>query len=179
MSPPRGSWGRFGLVTVGLFAVAGLVAATVWHLVVDLPSYTRLADNGSMEALELSGAVAIDAWFAVIGGALALLLGSVLAVRALGRPRSLVLTLPVAALVGGLTMLATGRALGPGDLEPRLASAEVGELVPVPLVPTSGAVDLLGVPVHTIVLVWPIAALVGAALVLMLSPLPVEEPVAG
>jgi hypothetical protein len=76
-------------------------------------------------------------------------------------------------------MLATGRALGPGDLEPRLASAEVGELVPVPLVPTSGAVDLLGVPVHTIVLVWPIAALVGAALVLMLSPLPVEEPVAG
>lgn len=166
---------RLLTISVGLFLLAGVVGAVIWQQIVDVPTYTRMADNGSMEALELSRSVAIDGWYAVIAVVLAIVLGAVLTVRASGSPRLNVLALLLGSSAAGLLMLAVGHWLGPGDVEARLAAATEGDRVPAELVPNSGAVDLLGVDVHTIFLVWPIAALVGAALVLVFGPPPAEE----
>ena len=174
VSRPAGP-GRQLATSVGIFLLAGVVGAVLWQQIVDLPTYTRTADNGSMEALELSRSVAIDAWYAVIAAVLAIVLGAVMTVRASRSPRLNVLALVLGPSAAGLLMLAVGHWLGPGDVEARLAAASEGDRVPAELIPNSGAVDLLGVGVHTIFLVWPIAALAGAALVLVLGPPPSEE----
>lgn len=177
MRPVRGtgSSGRVVLTALLVLVIAGVLGGIGWYLAVDLPSYTRTADSGAMEALQLSHAVSIDGWFAVIGAGLALLLGAGLAGWAGAHPRSTVLGVALGGLAGGLAMLTTGRLLGPGPLEPRLAAAPEGELVPVQLVPGSGTVDVIGWSVHAIVLVWPIAALVGVVLVFLLSPAPFPD----
>lgn len=159
-------------LTVAVFVLAGVAGGILWHQLVDLPAYTRTADNGSMQALELSRSISIDAWYAVIACALAVVLGAAATLRASESPRLNVLVLVLAPAVAGLLMLAVGRWLGPGDVEARLAAASEGDRVPVQLVPNAGTVDLLVAQVHVIFVVWPIAALIGAALVLVLRPPP-------
>ena len=149
---------KIWLTTLAAFALAGVVGALVWWQVVDLPAYTRVGTNGSMDAVELSRSVAIDGWYAVIGGGLALVLGAVLC-RFVGadHPRMTVVALLLAGLVGGSLMLHLGEALGPGPIEPRLEAAAEGDRVLVPLVAST----------PQLFWVWPIAALAGAVLVLL------------
>lgn len=154
----------------------GVLGAVVWWWLVDLPTYTRAADSGSMDAVELSRSVGIDAWFAVTAGVLGFLLGAGLLLRAVRAPRAAVFVGLGAATLAGLVMVGVGRLLGPGDLDARLAAASPGDRVPVPLVPNSDTLDVLGLPLPLIVLVWPVAALAGAVLVLVLAPPPDEGP---
>lgn len=155
------------LVTFTAFVTAGFVAAVVWWAVVDLPSYTRTAESGAMSAVELSGMVAIDAWFALIGSVAAVTLGALLTVWSARRPKANVALVTLAATLGGLVMLLVGRLLGPGDLDARLAVADEGDLVEVPLQPVTSGFDLAGLDLSAIVLVWPVVALAGVALVLL------------
>lgn len=167
--------GRQVGVTLLALLLAGAAGGVLWHQLVDLPVYTRTADNGTMDALELSGSVAIDAWYAVVAATLALLVGAGCTLWAGRSPRLNVVALFLGGGAAGLLMLGVGRWLGPGDLEARLADAAVGDKVPVELVPNSTLTDVLGLQVPVIFLVWPIAALAGAVVVLLLAPAPQED----
>ena len=150
---------RSGPALIGgvAFLLAGVLGAVIWRLVVDLPTYVRTADNGNMDAVELSTSVAIDGWYVVIGAVLATLLGIGLMTWLSRRPRTVVLVAAVGGLAAGWLMSWLGELLGPGPVEPRLSAARIGEHVAVQLVPNTPALFL----------VWPLAGLAGVLLVLL------------
>lgn len=168
--PPGISTGsRPGVASVLLaacsFLVAGALGAAIWRMVVKLPIYVRTADNAQMDAVELSKSVGIDGWYVVIGATLALALGLGLMTWLARTPRLGVLVIALGALAGGWLMVRVGELLGPGPVEARLAAAKVGEHVAVQLVPNTSAIFL----------VWPLAALLAALLVLLFGRPPADS----
>lgn len=132
----RGTWrlaGRlasFAAVSLGLGAAAGVV----WWLVVKPPAY-ELNSNGGATTTErgLTEFIAADAWFCAIGLVAGLLIG-LAAWRWLGTLGwSVVLVVLVCATAAALTCWLVGYRLGPGDFSARLAAAQPGELVAIPL----------------------------------------------
>lgn len=163
---PAASRSPRALLVIGVpaYVVAGALGAVIWRLVVDLPTYVRTADNGNMDAVELSTSMAIDGWYVVIGAALALLLGIGLMTWLTHWPRTVVLVTAVAGLTAGWLMSWLGELLGPGPVEPRLSAARAGEHVAVQLVPNT----------HALFLVWPLAGLAGVLLVLLFGRPPAD-----
>lgn len=154
------------VVVLGTFLGLGLLGGLLWWLLVDPAEYTLAPGGGAMGELELSQRFNADGWY------------SVLAV-VLGFPSGLLLTwwrsrdyrLTTALLVVGAALAAsvtalTGRLLGPGDPDAALQGAERGARVPVELVVTAEVAYLL----------WPMAVLAGALMVLWSSPGPPRVP---
>ncbi len=144
------------LAVLGTALLLGLCCGVLWWVLVDPATFTKLADGGSMGESQLGRQFDGDGWYAVIAAVAGVLAGAVLT---WWRARDFVLTtllLVLAAAVAAVTMSLTGRLLGPGDPEAALAAAEVGERVPVQLEVTAAVTYL----------VWPIAMLVGALMVL-------------
>lgn len=160
------------LAVVGLwFVVAGLVAGLVWWRITPLAEFTRTSNGLRMGEEQLGVQVSSDGWFAVIamvGGALSGLL------LAAWRRRDSVVTvllLPIGAGIATGLMVLLGDLLGPAD--PRsvsTASLAVGDKVPLQL----------HVHAHGVLLIWPLAALLGAFVVLIFllpsSPRSVPPP---
>ena len=109
------------------------------------PAY-ELNSNGGAATSErgLSEFIAGDAWFCAIGLVVGLLIGVAAWrwLRDLGW--SVVLVVLVCATASALTCWLVGYRLGPGDFSARLAAAQPGDLVPIPL--TSGPASLLTWP---------------------------------
>lgn len=136
-APRTGSWWRtpfevacFVLLGLGLGAVAGVA----WWLVVDLPVYAVNADGGaSTTERGLTEFIGGDAWFCAIG----VVLGTGLGVLGWRRFRSLgwpvVLLVCLTAVLGALVCWSVGYKLGPGAFNPRLVTAQTGDLVPIEL----------------------------------------------
>ena len=126
----------FAAASLGLGAAAGVL----WWLVVDPPTY-ELNSNGGATTSErgLTEFISGDAWFCVIGLVAGLLIG----IAAWSWLRDLGWTVVVVALVAAtgaaLTCWLVGYRLGPGDFSARLAAAQPGELVPIPLTLRAGA----------------------------------------
>ncbi|HET7326436.1 MAG TPA: hypothetical protein VFJ14_04040 [Nocardioidaceae bacterium] len=156
---------RTATVTLAVFAVAGVVGGWVWAMVTDPPSYrvqTALPDPLPADAI-VTANFESDASFllvAVVGG-----LVCAVACTALFRARGLVLLASVLAgsfLASYLAQL-TGTALGPASLTEQATGASVGDVLTYPIEVNATAV----------LLVWPIAAMVGLMLtVSLLTPVP-------
>jgi hypothetical protein len=145
-------------VVLGTYLLLGLVGGLVWWLLVDPATFTKVAAGagGSMGEVQLARRFDADGWFcvlAVLGG-----FGSGLALTWWRRRDPLLVTvLVVLGAAGAAALMAvTGHLLGPGDPDAALRDATVGQHVPVQL----------AVQARAAYLVWPIATLVGALVVL-------------
>lgn len=140
------------LVVLGWFAALGIVAALVWWQVTPLAEYTRTATNAQMGEEQLGRQVSADGWYFAIAAVGGLISGVVLlSWRHRDPVATVVLLVPGALLCAWLT-LRLGLWLGPSSPKEVLPHVSVGAHVPVQLkVHASG-----------VVLVWPIAALLGA-----------------
>jgi hypothetical protein len=100
-----------------------------------LGAVAELSSGGSATTSErgLSQFIAGDAWFCAIGLVAGLLIG-IAAWRLLGDLGwTVVLVVLVCATAAALTCWLVGYRLGPGDFSVRLAAAQPGDLVPIPL----------------------------------------------
>jgi hypothetical protein len=122
------------LAFLGGSLALGAAAGVVWWLVVKPPAY-ELNSNGGATTSErgLSEFIAGDAWFCAIGLVVGLLIGLAAWrwLRTVGW--SVVLVVLVCAVASALTCWLVGYRLGPGDFSARLAAAQPGQLVAIPL----------------------------------------------
>jgi len=151
---------RDAVVIVGVFLLLGLLAGLVWPHLVDPVTVTRTEQGLSTDELSLSHRFDNDGWFAVLGLAGGLLGG--LCLMAWRRTHEVVSLLVVtgAAFLASWLASVVGTATGPGDPRTVLRDADVGAVAAGRVVVSSEAVYY----------VWPIAALVGALLVLWSPP---------
>jgi hypothetical protein len=151
---------RDAVAVLGLFLAVGLICAVAWWLLVDLPVYTSTGSGeGAMEQVELAKRFNVDGWYAVLGAVGGFLAGLGLTWwRSRDYLRTVGLLLPGAGF-GAATTAIVGGLLGPEDPRVALATAAPGEAVPV----------ALQLSADVAYLVWPIAALAGALMVLWSS----------
>lgn len=146
---------------LGVYVLLGVVAGVLWWLLVD-PAVFTVAEGGGvgMGEVELGKRFNADGWYSVIAAVLGLLAGAALT---WWRSRDLLVT-TLATLAGSAAaagvMAGVGRLLGPPDPETLLGSVDVGTRLAMPLEVTSTVCYL----------VWPIATLVGALVVLWSPP---------
>jgi hypothetical protein len=152
-TPTRRGW-RLAVGLLGFLAgslALGAAAGVVWWLVVKPPAY-ELNSNGGATTTErgLAEFIAGDAWFCAIGLVAGLLIGLAAWrwLRTLGW--TVVLVVLVCAVASALTCWLVGYRLGPGDFSARLAAAQPGQLVPIPLTLRARAS----------LLVWPFFAII-------------------
>ncbi len=140
-----------GACLVALGLGLGVVGGLAWWALTDLPTYLVAADGGANTSeRQLAQVLGSDAWFAVIGAVVGLVLGTI-AWRRLGRSGWPVVLLGTGtAVLAALLCWAVGRELGPGEFTARLAAAQPGDRVPVEL-------DLQA---RASLLVWPFFAVV-------------------
>ena len=165
------------VVTVlATFAVVGAVCGVLWWLLVDPAEYTRILGGGAtMMEVELSKRFNADGWYSVIAIVAGFLTGlGVTWWRSRDPWLTTFLLLPGAALAAAV-MATVGHALGPENPDVALAGVARGQSVPVELVVTATAGYLM----------WPVAVLFGALMVLWSStgvpgqdqpPLAADEP---
>lgn len=153
----RGAGPALAFLALALGIGAGV--GVVWQAVVSPPGYTVGADGGAATSERgLAEFIEGDAWYTALGLGVGLVLGAVAwwRLRQLGWP--VVLLAVVGGFAAALLCWFVGEQLGPGELEPRLARARPGEVVPIELT----------VRAKVAVAVWPFAAtvpiLLGASL---------------
>lgn len=147
-------------VVLGLFAVAGVLAGVLWPRLVEPVTVVRLEVGTASDEVALAHQISQDGWYAVLAGVGGLVLG--VACMAWRRTHEVVTLLGVLAGAGLAALLAArvGGFLGPSDPSDVLADATVGT--------TASAV--LAVHAEGVFLVWPIAAVAGALVVLWSGP---------
>jgi hypothetical protein len=135
-TPTRRTWrvaARLGIFAAGCLAL-GAATGVFWWLLVKPPAY-EVNSNGGATTSErgLAEFIAADAWFCAIGLVVGLLIGLAAWrwLRTLGW--TIVLVVLLCATASALTCWLVGYRLGPGDFSARLAAAQPGDLVPIPL----------------------------------------------
>lgn len=159
------------VVVLGTYLALGLLAGGLWWLLVDPAMFTKARAGLGMGEVELGKRFADDGWFAVIGAVLGLLSGTALVWWRARDPLLTVGLVLLGSLLAAAVTAATGALLGPPDPDSVAAGLAVGARVPMALEVSSPVVYL----------VWPIATMAGALLVLW-SPAPAEDeavPVGG
>jgi hypothetical protein len=154
-----------------VLVVLGVLGGVVWSVVVTPAEFTKLANGGAMNEPALGAQFGADGWYAVIGGAAALVAGVVVT---WWRSRDALLTavlLLVGAVLAAVLMALTGHLLGPGDPRKALLAAKVGAKVPESLglgvlPPTPFGAYLKQTAMFY--LSWPVGAMAGGLLVLLL-----------
>jgi len=152
--------GRDVVAVLGTMLLLGVLCGVAWSLLADPAAFTKTASGGEMSELQLGQRFQPDGVYALLAGGVGLVAG--LALMAWRRRDPLltgVLLLVGSAGAAALSAL-VGHVLGPGSTKAGLAAARTGALVPEPL-----RVDAL--PVY---LVWPLAVLLGAFVVLIAGP---------
>ena len=154
------------VAVLGVFLVVGVVCGVIWWLVVDPAEFVRTPDGGgAMGEVQLSKRFNPDGWYSVIAIVAGFFSGLGLTWwRSRDFRLTTVLLVPGAALAAA-TMALVGRALGPDNPHITLLDAPRGAMVPVQL----------AVSATPSYLMWPIAVLFGALMVLWSSPRP-DEP---
>ena len=151
--PTHRTWrvaARLSIFAVGSLTL-GAAAGVLWWLLVKPPAY-EVNSNGGATTSErgLTEFIAADAWFCAVG----LVVGSLIGLAAWRWLRTLgwtiVLVVLICATASALTCWLVGYRLGPGDFSARLAAAQPGDLVPIPLTLRARAS----------LLVWPFFAII-------------------
>lgn len=156
---PRGA-AADDAVVLGAFLALGVVCAVLWWWVVDPAVYVKGPDGAQMSEVELMRRFDADGWYSVIAGVVGFIAGLVLTWWRSRDYRLTTLLVVLGSVGAAATMAIVGRALGPGDPERAIDAAGVGARVPVQLLVTVDAAYL----------VWPVAVLLGALMVLWSSP---------
>jgi len=147
------------VVVLGSYLGLGVLAAVLWWLLVEPALFTAAPGGGlNMSEVQLTRRFSADGWYAVIAAVLGVASGAILT---WWRSRDHLLTvglLVVGAVLAAGVMALLGGLLGP--IDPHTLSAEPGTVLPA----------ALEVTVPACYLVWPIAALVGALVVLWSPP---------
>jgi hypothetical protein len=164
----RGRLRGDGAVVIGIFLVLGLVGGVLWWLLVDPAAYTKTRDGGVMSEAALRRQFSADGVYAVIAAVTGLVTGLVVTWWRSRDPLLTSLLLVLGAALAAAVMALTGYLLGPGDPATALREARLGAQVPLRL-----EVDTLSV-----YLVWPVAVLAGALVVLLNSAGPATSEVA-
>ena len=144
-------------VVLGILLVLGLAGGLLWWALVDPAAYTKTQDGGVMSEAALRRQFSADGVYAVIAGVAGMVTGLVLTWWRSRDSLATSLLLVVGAVLAAAVMAGSGHLLGPGDPTTALREAKVGAQVPVRL-----TVDTLSV-----YLVWPVAVLAGALVVLL------------
>ncbi len=155
MSPAKDA-----LMILGSCLALGVACGILWWLLADPPTFTKVRQGASMGELQLGRRFDGDGWYAVIAAVAGLFTGALLT---WWRSRDFLVTtmlLLLGAGVAAAVMAAVGRLLGPGDPDLALAAAKLGQEVP----------EQLALTVPATYLVWPIAVLIGALMVLWSQP---------
>jgi hypothetical protein len=147
---------RDAAVVLGWFVAAAVVGAVVWWQVTPLAEFTRTTSDAQMGEEQLGQQVASDGWFFAIAAAGGLLSGVALLGLRRRDPLAMVVLVTLGAGLASWLMLLLGHWLGPPAPAGALHHVAVGDTVPVQL------------ETHTfgVMLMWPIAALVGTVGVL-------------
>ena len=145
------------VAVLGTSLVLGLVGGVLWWLLTE-PALFTVGEKGAlgMGEVELADRFSATGWFTVLAVVLGVLSGGALT---WWRNRDPILTaglLVLGSVVGTAAMVGVGRLLGPPDPAVAAASARPGDLVPA----------ALEVGATAAYLVWTIAALAGALMVL-------------
>lgn len=148
------------VVVVGIFLVVGAVVGALWPHLVTPVTVTRTDAGLSTSEVGLSDRFGNDGWFSALGGLAGLVTGLVL--MAWRRTHEVVSLLLVTggAFLAAWVAATVGQALGPADPQDVLAAAASG----------SSAPDVVRVSAEAAYFVWPIAAVLGALLVLWSPP---------
>ena len=139
-------------VVVAWFVVLGLLGALLWWQLTPLAEYTRTTTNAEMGEEQLGVQVSADGWYFVIAATGGLVSGVGLLALRRRDPVAMVVLVTFGALLAGWLMLRVGLWLGPADPKSVLPDVAIGAEVPLQLEPHADGV----------VVVWPIAALLGA-----------------
>ena len=153
---PGGARGDAAVV-LGVLLLLGLVGGVLWWLLVDPAAYTKTRTGGVMSEADLSRQFSADGVYAVIAAVAGLVTGLVMSWWRSRDPLLTSVLLVLGAVLAAAVMALTGHLLGPGDPGATLRAAKVGTRVPIPL----------EVDAFTIYLVWPVAVLAGALVVLL------------
>lgn len=146
-------------VVLGAFLVLGVVAGVAWWLLVDPAVYTSARGGAAMDELQLARRFSTDGWYSVIAVVGGFLAGVGLTWWRSRDPRVTTLLLLPGSALAAATMTYVGGLLGPDDPGTRLEGAARGDTFPVELAVTAFQAYLL----------WPIAVLAGALMVLWSS----------
>ena len=153
-------------VVLGVLAALGVLCGVLWWLLVTPAEFTRVASGGGeMGEVDLGRRFSADGWYSVLAIGAGLPAGFALA---WWRARDYLLTAGLlvlgSCLAAGLS-LGVGFVLGPPQPDEVLLHAAAGVRVPVQLT----------VQAHTAVLLWPLAVLLGALVVLLSKPLAEDD----
>jgi hypothetical protein len=156
--PPvaRGAVVRDAAVVLVAFLVAGVVVGLVWPQLVDPVTVTRTEAGLATGEVALAHRFDQDAWYSLLGGGVALLLGVVLTLWRRAHETATLVVLVLGALLGAAVSSLVGTATGPEAAEVVLAEAEVGATAP----------DRVQVTADAAYLAWPLTAVLGAVVVL-------------
>lgn len=144
------------VVVLGAFLLVGLVAGVLWPHLVQPVDVTRTSAGIVTGELDLSHRIDNDGWYSVLGALGGLVLGIVLTLWRRTNEVVTVLLVTSGAFLAAWVAAKVGTALGPDNPQKALAHAAVGATAP----------DRVTVSAHAAYLVWPIAAVVGAVVVL-------------
>jgi hypothetical protein len=143
-------------VVLGAFLAAGIVAGILWPQLVEPVMLSRTELGISTDEVALSNRFSNDGWYAVLAGVAGLGLGVVLTAWRRTHEVVTLLVVVAGALLAAFVSARLGRLLGPEDPNRVLADAAVGASAP----------DVVRITAEVVYLVWPIAAVVGALIVL-------------
>jgi hypothetical protein len=148
------------VVVLAAFAVAAVVVGAVWPHVVDPVLVTRTKNGLLTDEIALADRFDDVGWYTLLSGGVSLVLGAVLLLRRRTDEVVTVLVVVAAACLAAWLTARLGTWWGPDDPQQVLAHAEVGATAP----------DRVVLRADAAYLVWPIAALVGAVVVLWSRP---------
>jgi MFS superfamily sulfate permease-like transporter len=157
-SPPadRDAVVRDVLVVLTAFLVASVAVGLVWAQVVEPVTVTRSEAGLQTGELALSHRFDHDAWYSLLGGGAALLLGVGLTLWRRAHETATLVAVVLGALLAAWVSSVVGTATGPEAADVVLADARSGTSAPDQVVVTADAAHLA----------WPLAAVLGAVLVL-------------
>lgn len=148
------------LVVLAAFVVGALLAGALWPQLVD-PVTVEVTELGLLtDEVALGERFDTVGWYSLLGSGFGLLLGAVLTARGRGHEVATLLAVVAGAGLAAWLSARVGSWLGPGDPERVLAGAAPG----------TTAEEQISLTTEAAYLTWPIAALLGAALVLWSRP---------
>jgi hypothetical protein len=156
---PVTRWGRAITVTLTVFVLAGLAAGWAWQQYAPLARYSVDETGAALDEEEMTRVFGPDGLFVAIGFLAALVLGAALFWWLRDYGPFAVVTVVLGSMVASGLAWALGMLLGNEPLDPRLAAAQPGDLVPASL-------ELHG---WTALAAWPIGAALAVAVIAALT----------
>ncbi|HET6563264.1 MAG TPA: hypothetical protein VFG72_15425 [Marmoricola sp.] len=144
------------LVVLAAFLVAAVAVGLVWPQLVEPVTVTRTEAGLSTGEVALSHQFDQDAWYSLLGGGTALVLGVLLTLWRRTREIATLVVVVLGALLAAWVSSVIGTAVGPEPAEVVLADAEVGTTAP----------EHVEVTADSAYLAWPLGAVLGSVVVL-------------